>query len=378
MASLEGLLRRLAAINVAGQMQRGRNVFGVPPRPVAPKGGELYMPRSYEEAANEGMRALQIPGTSYVSGRPLAGNPLPDSMTIEDAAGLFDAIEQGAILRSSPAMGRGGLLAEDALSTTQFAQDFGVSDNVARVLADRADSMALNDAARYGTELYDTSALPEGDVLQAVADDLALPVDGVAARPDDVVGYERPPETIIRPSAEDSLKRDLARTAAAAGLAGAGMWAANQWDPVDSAATPQAASIDDIIDSLPTVDIPAPDFAYVPLETPGITDTGGIDAAEMMAIHRPPPPSDFAMPDEMSLEEYVAEMKRADGRVGQKAMDYMRDVASRMRRGSNPRVTAIDSGEGDYIFSPDSIEGRAERRVGKGLSRAARLQGAAQ
>jgi hypothetical protein len=430
------LLEALAEAAMESQYRRGANVFGVrPPRPspdlfVRRAADELEMPASYERAVDQGMRELGIPGRSEVTNRQInTTRRLPDDMTVDEAAQLIDAVQQGAMLRATPVMGSGrqaGLMEffEGRPRATQYAQDFGVDENALRVLQDRVASKVETDIGRYGDEAFVTGqAMDPADISPAAADDglagvfdevwsdlggwpggararggeeRAFPVpappreltrpeigrepaaadDGLVDLFDDV---EVPARAMPEPEVPSQAGRRLGQAAAAA-AAGIGATAL-----LRNAAQVQRAGGD-----APLEDIVLPDVAVdVPFEVPGITDTGANDAASYMEQFTPIQDLDIIDPDdivtdgpfsepdpEMTLDQYIAAMTAAESRVLPSSIAYLRDLSRRMAPGANPRATAIDSGEGDFLFSPDSIEGRAERKVGRGLARAVRLQNA--
>lgn len=400
------LLEKLAEAAMESQYRRGANAFGVrPPRPspdlfVRRAADELEMPASYELAVDQGMRELGIPGRSEVTNRQInTARRLPDDMTVDEAAQLIDAIQQGAMLRATPVMGSGrqaGLMEffEGQPRPTQYAQDFGVDENALRVLQDRVASKVETDIGRYGDEAFVTGqAMDPADVAAPAPDDLANLFDdaGRYVRPHGEYGFsetgvprpiddvEVPPRAMPRPEAPSQAGRRLTEAAAAA-AAGIGATAL-----LRNAAQLQRAGGDD-----PLEGIVLPDVAVdVPFEVPGITDTGANDAASYMEQFTPIQDLDIIDPDdivtdgpfsepdpEMTLDQYIAAMTAAERRVLPSSIAYLRDLSRRMASGANPRTTAIDSGEGDFLFSPDSIEGRAERKVGRGLARAVRLQSA--
>ena len=410
---LDALLRRLAQQSVESQGLRGANVFGVRPRPDVPVRGEVYMPPSFEEAMDQAMRELQVPGKSYVTGKPRKGNPLPDDMTVDEAAAMVDALERGAVLRSTPAsevleygipdmqgitdpgrtvdlplhiesvLSGGGRRPGDWLTPSQFADDYAVGDDALQVVRDRVDSMAANDLARYGEDMYEPGQLP---------------VTGQAMDPADVIPVKRGPSGPMRDEVltdsdtmpyrprtpeppRDTTLRDAARVAAAAGGIGAAAVALNnarQPSGITITDDNEAAMLMDLPDlgspsDLPDIVIDAPDIQDI-MRTPRAPITSEIPLEGLDEVIATAAPAAIAKPAEMTIAEYVAAMQAAGAEMAPEDVQYFLSVASRMRPGSNPRTTAMYSDEGDYIFSPNSREGRAERRVGRGLSRAARMQ----
>lgn len=480
------MLRRLAGQAVQSQYTRGANVFGARPAAASPdlfvrrSADEVYMPNSYEEAVDQGMRQLGLPGRSEVTNRPInTSRSLPDDMTVDEAAQLMDAIQRGAMLRATPVLGDRNLAASlmeytlpetggvPAMTPTQYARDFAVDADVAPIVAARVQSLVDNDIARLGDEAFVTgrpladedvirSTTPtqyeldfaiDADVAPTVAARVQRLVDNYMARLGDEALVTRRPladgdisESVFLPShgrvpqtdaveplpeagrvtpvndlADNSLRevdvrmldmfraeraaradarmfdklraeeaaRRLSRAQAAAGgglLAGA-IGATSLWEtePKPTAGT--------VVEPDPLAGVVIPDVPVdVPFEMPGITDTSTNDTADYMEQFAPIQGIDIVDPNELSLEgpfseqpeeltlaQYIDAMAAADNRISPQALSYLRSRVPMMASNANPRLRAMDSGEGDFIFSPDSIEGRAERKVGKGLSRAVRL-----
>lgn len=415
------MLRRLAGQAVQSQYARGANVFGARPAAASPdlfvrrSADEVYMPNSYEEAVDQGMRQLGLPGRSEVTNRPInTSRSLPDDMTVDEAAQLMDSVRRGAMLRATPVLGdRNGAASlmeytlpepggVPAMTPTQYARDFAVDADVAPIVAARVQSLVDNDIARLGDEAFVTGRpLADEDVIRSTDAVEPLPEAGRVTLVDDLAN-DTPREADVRMldklRAEQSARADarmfdklraeeaarrLSRAQAAAGgglLAGA-IGATSLWEtePKPTAGT--------VVEPDPLAGVVIPDVPVdVPFEIPGITDTSTNDTADYMEQFAPIQGIDIVDPNELSLEgpfseqpeeltlaQYIDAMAAADNRISPQALSYLRSRVPMMASNANPRLRAMESGEGDFLFSPDSIEGRAERKVGKGLSRAVRL-----